>query len=144
MNNVNQILKSKGYQVWTIDRAATVLDGMQLMSDQKIGSLLVMENGKPVGIFTERDYARKVGFSDKHPQDFDISEVMTKDLISVTSTQSVRDCMRLMTENQIRHLPVIDDGKVIGMVSIGDVVKDLIDELEFLVEQLKGYITGLQ
>jgi CBS domain-containing protein len=144
MNIVSQILESKGYQVWTINREATVLDGIRLMADKKIGSLLIIENENPVGIFTERDYARKVAFTNKKPEELRIDEVMTKELITVSPVQSVRDCMRLMTENQIRHLPVLDDGKVIGIVSIGDVVKDLIEELEFLVEQLKGYITGLQ
>lgn len=144
MNKVRQLLKIKGNRVWTIKKEATVLDGIKMMAEKKIGSLLIVEDGKPVGIFTERDYARKVGFERERPEDVLIEKVMTAELITVRPDQSVRECMRLLTENQIRHLPVIENGRVTGMISIGDVVRDLIEELEFLVEQLKGYITGLQ
>lgn len=144
MNKVRQLLNVKGNQVWTINRNATVLDGLQLMAEKRIGSLLIVEDGKPVGIFTERDYARKVGFERKHPEDVHIENVMTTELITVVPDQSVRECMQFMTDNQIRHLPVVENGRVVGLISIGDVVRDLIEELEFLVEQMKGYITGLQ
>jgi CBS domain-containing protein len=144
MNKVRQLLKIKGNRVWTIKKEATVLDGIKMMAEKKIGSLLIVEDGKPVGIFTERDYARKVGFERERPEDVLIEKVMTAELITVRPDQSVRECMRLLTENQIRHLPVIENGRVTGMISIGDVVRDLIEELEFLVDQLKGYITGLQ
>ncbi len=144
MNKVRQLLKIKGNRVWTINKEATVLDGIKLMAEKKVGSLLVVEGKKPVGIFTERDYARKVGFERDHPEEIFIRNVMTPDLIVVTPDQSVRDCMRLLTEHQIRHLPVVENDKVVGLISIGDVVRDLIEELEFHVDQLRGYITGLQ
>jgi CBS domain-containing protein len=144
MNKVRQLLKYKGHRVWTIKKEATVLAGIKLMVEKKIGSLLVVEDNKPVGIFTERDYARKVGIESERPADILIRDVMTHDLIVVTPEQTVRDCMQLLTENQIRHLPVVENDKVVGLISIGDVVRDLIEELEFHVEQLRGYITGLQ
>lgn len=144
MNQVRYLLKVKGSQVWTIAKEASVMDGLKLMAEHNIGSLLVLEGDKLIGIFTERDYLRKLGVSGKRPEETLIEEVMTRDLIVVNPNQSVRECMVLMTDNRIRHLPVIEEGRLIGLISIGDVVKDMIEELEFMVEQLQSYITGLR
>ena len=144
MNKVRQILKAKGEQVWTISKDSTILDGLKLMAEKRIGSLPVLEGGQVVGIFTERDYARRVGPDRRKPEETRIEEVMTRELITVDPNQTVNDCMVLMTENHIRHLSVIDEGRLVGIISVGDVVKDIIEELEFHVEQLKSYITGLR
>jgi CBS domain-containing protein len=144
MNKVQQLLKAKGNRVWTTSRGSTVLEVLELMKEKRIGSLLVLDGDEVVGIFTERDYARKVGPSRMKPEETRVEEVMTRDLITVTPNQTVRECMVLMTENHIRHLPVMDKGRLVGIISIGDVVKDVIEELEFLVEQLTKYITGLR
>ena len=144
MNKVRQLLKAKGEQVWTISKDSTILDGLKLMAEKRIGSLPVLEGGQVVGIFTERDYARRVGPDRRQPEETRIEEFMTRELITVDPNQTVNDCMVLMTENHIRHLPVMDEGRLVGIISVGDVVKDIIEELEFHVEQLKSYITGLR
>jgi CBS domain-containing protein len=143
MNKVRQLLKVKGEHVWSISKDSTVLDSLRLMAEKQIGSLVVIEEGQVIGIFTERDYARKVGPDLLKSVETRIEEVMTRDLITVDPNQTVKECMVLMTDNHIRHLPVMNEGKLVGMISIGDVVKDLIEELEFHVEQLTSYITGL-
>lgn len=144
MNPVRQLLKVKGNQVWSLSKDSTVLDGLNLMAEYNIGAVLVLEEGRPIGIFTERDHLRKLGAQGKRPEEVLIEEVMSRDLLTVSPDQSVRECMALMTEHRIRHLPVIEDGQLIGLISIGDVVKDMIEELEFLVDQLQRYITGLR
>lgn len=144
MNKVKQLLKVKGDQVWTISKEATVLDGLRLMAEKNIGAVLVVEQETPIGIFTERDYARKVGLALKAPDTTRIEEVMTRELITVAPNQSVNDCMALMTNHYIRHLPVVEKNRLVGMISIGDVVRDIIEELEFLVRQLQNYINGLR
>lgn len=144
MNKVRQLLKIKGEHVWSISKESTVDDSLRLMAEKQIGSLVVIEEGEIIGIFTERDYARKVSPDRIRTVEICIEEVMTRNLITVHPNQTVKECMVLMTDNHIRHLPVVDEGKLVGMISIGDVVKDLIEELEFHVEQLTSYITGLR
>ena len=144
MNKVRQLLKIKGEHVWSISKESTVEDSLILMAQKQIGSLVVIEEGEVIGIFTERDYARKVGPDRIKTVETCIEEVMTRNLITVHPNQTVKECMVLMTDNHIRHLPVMDEGKLVGMISIGDVVKDMIEELEFHVEQLTSYITGLR
>ncbi len=144
MNKVWQLLKAKGGQVWTISKDATVLDGLKLMAEKQIGALVVIDRGDLVGIFTERDFARRVGLNGLRPEDTRIEDVMTKKVITIDKDQSVNDCMALMTEKRIRHLPVIENGHLVGLISIGDVVKDMIEELEFHVQQLQSYIAGLR
>jgi CBS domain-containing protein len=143
MNNVKQLLRVKGTEVWTISKNSSVMEALEIMAEKKVGSLIVDDGDNVVGIFTERDHARKVGLLNRKPGAVEIHEVMTPDLITVSPTQSVRECMKIMTESRVRHLPVFEDGKMVGIVSIGDVVRDLIEELEFLVEQLQNYIKGL-
>lgn len=142
MNNVWQILKAKGSQVWTISKNATVLDALKLMAEKQIGALVVMDGKQVVGIFSERDYARKGVLIGKQAETTRLNEVMTKDLITVTPEHSVQECMALMTERRIRHLPVCEGDHLVGLVSIGDIVKDMIEELEFMVNQLEKYISG--
>jgi CBS domain-containing protein len=142
MNKVRQLLGVKGKQVYTISKDATVMDGLALMAEKRIGALLVMEGEKLIGIFTERDLARRVSLIGKLPEKTHIGEVMTRELITIDADQSVNECMSLMTEKRIRHLPVMDDGQLVGLISIGDIVKDVVEELEHLVKQLQDYITG--
>ena len=144
MNTVRQLLKAKGSTVWTISKKATVAEALKLMLEKRIGSLVVIEAGKVIGIFTERDYARKVGPEGKDPEKTTIDTVMTTELITVDPDQTVNDCMTLMVENHIRHLPVMNDDQLVGIISVGDVVKDIIEELEFHVEQLTSYIQGFR
>lgn len=144
MNKVKQILKVKGHRVWRIQTGATVFDALKLMADKGISSVIVMDGEKIAGIFTERDYARKVGLQDINPSAIKIDDVMTRQLITVTPQTSVNECMAIITDNRIRHLPVIENGKLVGIVSIGDIVKDIIGELEFAVKQLENYITNFR
>lgn len=144
MNKVWQILKVKGNQVWTISEDSTVLEALKLMAEKQLGSLVVMNADRAVGIFSERDYARRVELAGKKSDITRVGEVMTKDLITVSPDQSVRECMEIMTEKHVRHLPVFEGDQLIGLVSIGDIVKDMIGELEFMVDQLQNYILGLR
>jgi len=144
MNKVRNLLKLKDNAVWSTPSSATALDAVKLMAEKHIGGVLVVEDGKLVGIFTERDFAYKIGCFEKSPHEIKLSEVMTLNPITVTPDNSINDCMALMTDKHIRHLPVVEDGKLVGVISIGDVVKDLIEELQFMVTQLEKYITGLR
>jgi CBS domain-containing protein len=114
------------------------------MTEKKTGSVMVMDGNMVAGIFTERDFARKVGLFAPKPGAVRVGDVMTSQLITISPTDSVNECMEIMTENHIRHLPVLDDGRLVGIISIGDVVKDIIDELQFMVKQLENYITGFR
>ncbi|GAD22226.1 CBS domain-containing protein [Acidovorax sp. MR-S7] len=143
MTTVAEILKSKSSaQIYSVAPSDTILSALRLMADKGIGALLVMEDGQIAGIFTERDYARKVVLLGRSSGDTPVREVMTRAVRFVRSTQSTDHCMALMTENRLRHLPVVDDGEVVGLVSIGDLVKNIISHQQFLIEQMEQYITG--
>lgn len=142
MNIVKQILQTKGTQIWSIAPEASVFEALQLMAEKEIGALLVLENGEVAGIFSERDYARKVILRGKSSKDIPVSEVMTKRVLCVSPATTVGESMALMTHQRIRHLPVMDDGKLVGFISIGDVVKSIIAEQEYLIEHLENYIVG--
>jgi CBS domain-containing protein len=129
MNKVQQLLQVKGNHVWTITKRATVFDGLKLMAEKRIGSLVVMDEDQVSGIFTERDFARKVGPELKKPEETYIEEVMTQELITVKLDTKSKRMPRVMTDKSHSHLPVIEDGKLLGIVSVGDVVKDVIEEL---------------
>lgn len=144
MNQVWQILRAKGNDVWTIPKDSTVLDALKLLAEKQIGSLVVMDGDTLAGIFSERDFARKVGMTGRPPEAVKVYEVMSEKVTTVSPHQSVQDCMELMTERRIRHLPVLENGQLVGIVSIGDIVKDIIEELQLMVEQLENYITGLR
>ena len=143
MKSVAYILKSKADSgVYSITPTASVFDALRLMADKNIGSLLVMDGEAIVGIVTERDYARKIALMGRTSAHTSVREVMTSAVMFVSPSQTSEQCMALMTENRLRHLPVVDDGKLIGMISIGDLVKDIISEQKFIIEQLERYVTG--
>lgn len=139
---VARILASKGHDLWSIAPDATVYDAIAFMAERGVGALLVMEGDQLVGIVSERDYARKVILRDRSSRDTLVSTIMTKDVVSVRPDYSIEGCMALMTEKRIRHLPVLEDGRIVGFISIGDLVKFIIADRETLIEQLEGYITG--
>ena len=143
MTVVAEILKSKpDAAVHSIAPSASVLDALKSMAELRIGALLVMEGKDIVGILTERDYARKIALMGRTSLTTLVSDVMTTAVMYVEPTQTSEECMALMTQNRLRHLPVVDDGMVIGMISIGDLVKDIISEQQFIIEQMKHYISG--
>jgi CBS domain-containing protein len=139
---VSQILQSKGHDVWFVGPQTTVFDAVKLMSEKGVGALLVMENKKMVGIITERDYARKVILAGKSSRQTPVKDVMTKRVLWVAPERTVEECMALMTDERVRHLPVVDNTRVVGMVSIGDLVKAIIAEQQIIIDQLQNYITG--
>lgn len=141
MTIVRQILKTKGNEVYTIPLNATVLDALKLMESKNIGAVLVMEGDKVKGLFSERDYARK-GILKNVPADTAISELMTRKVFFVGPEQTLDECMALMTDKRIRHLPVVSEGKLLGVISIGDVVKAIITNQEISLRHLKDYIMG--
>ncbi|KAB2899585.1 MAG: CBS domain-containing protein [Burkholderiaceae bacterium] len=144
MTAVADILKSKASSaVHSIAPTDSVLDALRRMADKGIGALLVMENETIVGIVTERDYARKIALLGRTSAATLVRDVMTSDVLFVRPSQTSEECMALMTENRLRHLPVVtDDSQVVGLISIGDLVKDIISEQKFIIEQLEHYITG--
>jgi len=143
MKTVAEILRAKDdHEVYSIAPEASVFEAVELMAHKNIGALLVLEHDQIVGMFTERDYARKVVLAARASRDTPLREIMTTSVMYVGPAQTSEECMALMTENRVRHLPVIDDGKLTGLVSIGDLVKDIISEQKFLIEQLQHYISG--
>ena len=143
MTSVAQILKSKADQtVYTIAPTASVFDAVKMMADRNIGALVVMVGEKILGIISERDYARKIVLMARSSKDTPVRNIMTSSAMYVSPMQRSEECMALMTENRVRHLLVIDSGKLIGVVSIGDLVKDIISEQKFIIQQLEHYITG--
>jgi CBS domain-containing protein len=142
MRVVMQILQAKGSQVWTIEPQATVYEALKFMAEKEIGALVVVEDGRVVGIFSERDYARKVILEGKSSKETHVEDIMTNRVITVTPDTTVDACMGLMTDRHIRHLPVIDNSNLVGVISIGDVVKSIISEQKYLIEHLENYIVG--
>jgi signal-transduction protein with cAMP-binding, CBS, and nucleotidyltransferase domain len=142
MATVRDILRSKGQDIWSIGCDEKVYDALKLMAEKNIGAVLVMESDRLQGVLSERDYARKVILHGKNAQETAVGEIMTDRVICVGPEQSTEECMALMTDKRVRHLPVLEDGQVIGVVSIGDVVKSIISHQEFIIEQLEQYITG--
>lgn len=143
MKNVRDVLRSKNVdQIYSVQPTTKVLDAVKLMADKGVGALLVLDNGKLAGIVSERDYARKVVLMSRSSHTAEVREIMTVDVICVNPTQSIEHCMELMTEKRLRHLPVLEDGKLIGLISIGDLVKNIISDQQFLIRQLEGYIRG--
>jgi CBS domain-containing protein len=142
MGKVRDILRSKGSVVFSVSPDVTVYEGIEIMCAKNVGGLLITENDKPVGIFTERDYARKVVLKGKSSKDTPMREIMTSKLITVSSDHTVEDCMAIMTDKHIRHLPVVDGDLLVGLISIGDVVRFVINEQRDIIDQLEHYITG--
>jgi len=140
MPSILQVLASKGSHVWSISPDATVFAGLTLMAEKNIGALLIIEDGKPVGIMSERDYARKIILEGRSSRETRIRSIMTTRLVWAHPSDSVEHAMALMTRERIRHLPVVDGDSILGLVSIGDLVKAMIDQQQFTIEQLERYI----
>lgn len=142
MHTVNQLLQTKGSDVWSVTPDTPIFDALRLMADKNVGALVVMEGGRVVGVFSERDYARKVVLLGKTSRDTAVGAAMTRKVFYVRPDQTIEDCMALMTDKHIRHLPVLDGERLVGVISIGDVVKAIISEQQFVIEQLEHYITS--
>ena len=142
MTTIAQLLNAKGDQIWSVEPKATIFEALEIMSEKEIGALLVIEDGKLTGIFSERDYARKVILKGKSSKDTPVGELMTKKVFYIDSQKTINDCMAMMTAKRIRHVPVIEDNQVMGIVTIGDVVNQIISEQEVTINHLENYITG--
>jgi IMP dehydrogenase len=144
MITVRQLLKNKPADLWSVSPETSVYEALELMAEKDIGAVLVLENGELAGILTERDYARNVILKGRLSKTTSVAELMTEVVCYVRLDQTIEDCMALMTDKRVRHLPVLEDERLIAIVSIGDVVKKTISEQEFTIQQLENYITGKQ
>jgi CBS domain-containing protein len=142
MKTVRQLLQAKGYDIWSVAPDDSVYDALKLMADKNVGAVLVTEAGNLVGILSERDYARKVILKGRTSKDTPVREIMTEKVVYVRPDQTTEECMALMTDKRVRHLPVVENDQLIGIISIGDVVKAIMSHQEFMIEQLENYITG--
>ena len=142
MTTVDNLLKHKEGDIWSITPDASVFQGLEMMAEKGVSGLLILENNKLVGIFTERDYARKLVLKGKFSRDTKVGDLMTRNVLYIQPKNTIEDCMKLMTAKRIRHLPVLDDGELIGIVTIGDLVKQIISEQENTIHQLENYIAG--
>jgi CBS domain-containing protein len=142
MITVLDVLKRKGKEIFSTAPDTFVFDALKVMSDENVGTLLVLRKGKLVGIFSERDYARKVILKGKSSRETVVQEIMTEEVYTVRPDQNIRECMELMTNRQIRHLPVMEGEKLVGIISIGDVVKYIIEDQKDTIDKLETYITG--
>lgn len=139
---ISSVLRSKGTTVFSIEPSTSVYDALAMMADHEIGALLVMEGGRLVGVISERDYARKVILQGRSSRDTRVDDIMSSDLVTVTGQATVDDCMKLMTQYRIRHIPVVEGGNVTGVVSLGDLVKWVIGAQEQEIQHLHAYIAG--
>ena len=142
MKTIQQLLDEKGSQVWSIGPDAGVLDALTLMAEKNIGALLVIADTGPVGLVSERDFSRRLDLIGRGAGDTQVHEIMTRQVVCISPDQPVEEAMALMTEKRVRHLPVLDDGQVLGLVSIGDLVHAVIAEQRFIIEQLEHYINA--
>jgi len=142
MKTIQQVLEAKGFDVFSIAPEVLVFDALGEMADLNVGALLVLDGDELVGLISERDYARKVILKNKASKDTPVSEIMSRRVVCVSPNLKVDACMSLMTDKRIRHLVVMDEGSLVGVISIGDVVKAIIDHQEFKIQQLEFYITG--
>jgi len=142
MHTIEQLLEIKGKDIWSIAPQATAFEALQIMAQRNIGALLVIDRGKLVGIFSERDYARKVILKGKSSKETSVGELMTPEVLYVTPQDTLEESMALMTAKHIRHMPVLDKGNLTGMLTLGDVVKQIISNQEFTIKELEKYITG--
>lgn len=142
MAKVKDILALKGQSVWSVAPDASVYDAMKLMADKGVGALMVMEGPKVVGVISERDYARKVILEGRSSRTTQVREIMTTHVLYAHPEQNIEECMVLMTDKRVRHLPVMEEGRLIGVISIGDLVKSIITEQKFIIEQMERYIRG--
>jgi CBS domain-containing protein len=142
VKTIRQLLRSKGQVVYTISPDATVLEALERMADRNVGALVVLRDGEVVGLVSEREYARSVILKGRFSKDTPVYEIMRDQVVCIGPTKKVDACMALMTENRVRHLPVLENGQLVGVISIGDVVKAIIEDHEFTIEQLEHYIRG--
>ena len=142
METVRSMLRHKGADIFWVTPEATVYEAIAMMADKSVGALLVLSGGKLTGIVSERDYARKVILKGKHSHEMQVKEIMTSPVFTVSAGHSVEDCMRVITAHRIRHLPVMDGDALLGMISIGDVVRSIISAQAHAIDQLSGYIEG--
>jgi CBS domain-containing protein len=139
---IREVLKRKGHEVWSITPDSTVYRAIEIMADKRIGALLVLEGDKLAGIVSERDYARKVILKGRSETETQVREIMTTPVIAVDPQQSVDECMRIMTDNRVRHLPVLENDRVVGILSIGDLVNWIIAAQDHTIQQLQDYVSG--
>ncbi len=142
IQTIRQLLNAKGHDVWAIAPDETVYKALEMMADKDVGALLVMDGDRLVGIFSERDYARRCILRNRRSRETKVRELMTAEVITISPSASIDEAMELMTKHRIRHLPVVEDGKVVGVVSIGDIVKTVIENQQHVISHLEGYITG--
>ncbi|TMA88949.1 MAG: CBS domain-containing protein [Deltaproteobacteria bacterium] len=142
MKTVRDILKVKGQAVWCVEMGSTVFEALGRMAEKEVGALVVMDGARLAGIISERDYARKIILLGRTSPNTRVEEIMTSHVAYTHLEQSIEECMAIMTDKRIRHLPVIDEGKIVGIISIGDLVKSIIADQQFIIEQLERYITS--
>lgn len=142
MQTIRQILEDKGYEVYSVRPGASVYNAIELMAENGVGALMVMEDDKTVGLISERDYARKVILKGRSSKDTEVREIMSTHVVCARPEQTIEQCMALMTEKRVRHLPIMDGERLVGIVSIGDLVRAIIAEQQFIIEQLEHYICG--
>ena len=141
MSNVERLLENKGREVWSIRPDESVFNAIKLMDEKCIGALAVIQHDILVGIISERDYARKVILKGRSSKDTHVEEIMTRQILYTFPEQNIEQCMKVMTENNIRHLPVIDNSQIVGMISLGDIVKEIIADQQFRIQRLEHYLT---
>ncbi len=142
MSTVRHLLREKAKEIWSIAPEATVFQAITMMAEKNVGALLVIEKDQLVGIFSERDYARKVALKNKSSSETKVEEVMSKDVKTVTCDMTLEECMQLITDKYIRHLPVVENGRLVGIVTIGDVVRKIISDQKITIEAFSDYVSG--
>jgi CBS domain-containing protein len=142
MTTVRDVLDRKGRQIYSVNPGDSVFRALEIMSDNRVGALMVVDDDKLVGVVSERDYARKIALQGKSSRDTSVADIMTKNVYCIRPGARIEDCMALMTEKSVRHLPVIDEDRLDGVISIGDVVKATITHQEFIIDQLEHFISG--
>jgi CBS domain-containing protein len=142
MKTARDLLREKGTQVYSTSPDASVYDALQQMADKNIGALIVFEGDRMVGLISERDYARKIVLKNKFSRETAVAEIMSRDVVTVSPDRNLEECMEVITARRVRHLPVVEDDHVLGIISIGDIVKGIIEHKEFVIEQLEYYIKG--
>jgi CBS domain-containing protein len=142
MKTARDLLREKGTQVYSTPPDASVYNALQLMAEKNIGALIVFEGDRMVGLISERDYARKIVLKNKFSRETAVAEIMSRDVVTVAPDKNLEECMEVITEHRVRHLPVVEEDRVLGIISIGDIVKGIIEHKEFVIEQLEFYIKG--
>lgn len=142
MRALSELMEKRDIKTWSVSPQDSVFNALQVLADRDVGALMVMDNGKLVGVFSERDYTRKIALSGRSSKDTKVEDIMTRQVLTVTAKTRTRDCMALMSQKKIRHLPVMDGDKAIGMISIRDIMDDIISDHELTISQLQSYIAS--